>query len=110
MAGNRDERFVKTISRVAETTGEVVSDGDEVIAPLVTVVTPCHDAAAFIGETIAAVREQTYPAVEHVVVDDASSDGSWEVIRRAAEHRPGPLRAHRLERNCGGSAARNIGA
>jgi beta-1,4-mannosyltransferase len=75
-------------------------------APLVTVVTPCHDAAPFIAETIASVAGQTHGAIEHIVVDDGSTDGSWEVIQRHA----GRVRTVRLTRNRGGSHARNRGA
>ncbi len=78
--------------------------------PLVSVVTPCHDAAPFVGETIASVLAQTHPSVEQVVVDDASADGSWAVIEGFAAARPDRVRALRLERNAGGSAARNRGA
>jgi GT2 family glycosyltransferase len=79
---------------------------DAVTAGLVSVVTPCYNAAAFVGETIESVRAQQYPAVEHIVVDDGSTDDSWEVISRYSGH----VRTVRLERNRGGSHARNVGA
>ncbi len=78
--------------------------------PLVTVVTPCHDAEAFVGETMESVLAQSYPAVEHVVVDDGSRDGSAEVAERFADRWPGRVRAFRLDANRGGSHARNRGA
>lgn len=74
--------------------------------PLVSVVTPCYNAADFIGETIESVRAQTYGAIEHIVVDDASTDLSWEAIGRYS----GVVEAVRMERNGGGSRARNAGA
>ena len=84
----------------AVTRGEGASD----TADLVSVITPCYNAAAFLRETIDSVRSQTHESVEHIVVDDASTDGSWDVMRGYAG-----VRAVRLERNRGGSYARNVG-
>jgi glycosyltransferase involved in cell wall biosynthesis len=78
-------------------------------APLVSVVTPCHNAETFVAETIESVLAQTHPRVEQVVVDDGSSDGSWEVVRRYAALHPGRVRGVRLEGNRGGCHARNRG-
>ncbi|HEU4647596.1 MAG TPA: glycosyltransferase [Gemmatimonadales bacterium] len=82
---------------------------------LVSVITPCYDAAPFVGETIAAVRGQTYAPVEHVVIDDGSSDGSWAVIEAAQAEsvragRGDRMRTVRLAQNGGASHARNVGA
>src|SRR4051794_36118149 len=50
--------------------------------PTITVITPCLDAARTLPETIASVRAQDYPHVEHIVVDGGSSDGSVELLER----------------------------
>ncbi len=73
---------------------------------MVTVVIPCYNAAPFVGETIESVLAQTYANIELIVVDDASRDGSWEVIQSYGEQ----ITALRLEENRGGSYARNRGA
>ena len=79
--------------------------------PLVSVITPCYNAAAFVGETLASVAAQRAPTLEHIVVDDGSTDASWAVITAAAAaHSLGRLRAVRLEANQGGAHARNVGA
>ncbi|HEU4589116.1 MAG TPA: glycosyltransferase, partial [Gemmatimonadales bacterium] len=58
---------------------------------LVSVITPCYNAAPFVGETIASVRAQTYTPVEHVVVDDGSTDGSWAIVATAAAAEEGQV-------------------
>lgn len=49
--------------------------------PLVSVVTVCRDARATIDRTIASVRAQTWPWIEHIVIDGGSRDGTWELIQ-----------------------------
>jgi alpha-1,3-rhamnosyltransferase len=54
---------------------------------LVTVVIPCYNHREYIQATIESVLQQTYPAVQLVVVDDGSTDGSRDVIEAlAARH------------------------
>ena len=71
--------------------------------PLVSVVVPCFNQAHFLGEAIDSALAQTYPRVETVVVDDGSSDNSYEVAGR----RPGVRRLRQA--NSGVAAARNLG-
>jgi glycosyltransferase involved in cell wall biosynthesis len=43
--------------------------------PLVSVITPAHNAARFLGDLLRSVEQQDYPRIEHIVIDDGSSDG-----------------------------------
>jgi glycosyltransferase involved in cell wall biosynthesis len=72
----------------------------------VSIVTPCYNAAEFVAQTIESVTAQAYGDIEHIVVDDASTDASWAVI----EHVGNRIQAVRQPRNAGGAAARNHGA
>lgn len=50
-------------------------------SPLVTIVTPTRNRADLLRWTLASVRAQTYPNLEHIVIDGASTDGSKELLR-----------------------------
>jgi glycosyltransferase involved in cell wall biosynthesis len=51
--------------------------------PTITIVTPAYNAAGTIGDTIASVRDQDYPGLEHIVVDGGSTDGTLDILRDA---------------------------
>ena len=49
--------------------------------PGVTVLIPAYNEAASVSDTITSLLAQTVPAVEIIVIDDCSSDGTGEVAR-----------------------------
>lgn len=49
--------------------------------PLVTIVTPTFNQAAYIRETIESVIEQRYSNLEYIVIDDGSTDDTPEILR-----------------------------
>lgn len=50
--------------------------------PGVTVLVPAYNEAETVGDTLASLMAQTVPAIEIIVIDDGSTDGTSEVARR----------------------------
>ena len=50
--------------------------------PLVSVITVTRNSARYIEETIQSVLAQDYPAIEHIVVDGASTDDTVAILKR----------------------------
>jgi len=53
--------------------------------PLVTVYTPSYNTGDFLRETYQSLKEQTYSNWEWVVVDDYSSDQTWDRLQQIAK-------------------------
>jgi glycosyltransferase involved in cell wall biosynthesis len=53
--------------------------------PLVSILTPSFDQGRFLPDCLASVARQTYPRVEHVVMDGGSTDGSLDVLAGAGD-------------------------
>ncbi|MDQ1038267.1 CDP-glycerol glycerophosphotransferase [Streptomyces sp. V3I8] len=78
--------------------------------PDVSVVVIVYNDEARLATAVRSVLEQTLRNVEVVIVDDRSTDGSYEVACGLAARHPGRVRAHRLDENSGGCGApRNHG-
>lgn len=57
-------------------------------APRVSVLVPCYNYAGYVAEAIESILGQSMPATDReiIVVDDASRDDSWTVIRGFERH------------------------
>jgi glycosyltransferase involved in cell wall biosynthesis len=73
----------------------------------VDIIIPVYNRATLVREAIeSALRAAPDVPVEVIVVDDASTDGTWDFLRGLDDPR---VRPFRMERNSGQSAARNRG-
>ena len=58
---------------------------DESSRPKITVVTVTYNAEQTLERTLQSVASQTYPHVEHLIVDGLSNDGTLSLIQEYAE-------------------------
>lgn len=79
--------------------------------PEVSVVVPFLNARAFLEESIASVRAQTYSSWELLLVDDGSDDGGTDIARAHAARDPDRVRylEHPGHQRRGISASLNLG-
>ena len=57
-----------------------MSKSEETPTPLVSVVTPSYNSLPYLQDTIASVQNQDYPAIEHIIIDGDSADGTKEFL------------------------------
>ena len=75
--------------------------------PTVSIVIPCYNGEATIGETLQSIQQQAFQDWEAIAVNDGSTDGSADLIR---QHQVSDSRIQLIEQeNQGPSAARNLG-
>ncbi len=67
-------------------------------SPLVSIVIPLFNTKDYIAETIESVLKQSYKNIELIVVDDCSTDGSYELVEDFSK-RDSRVKLIRLEQN-----------
>ena len=75
--------------------------------PLVSIIIPTYNRRGWIGECLDSVKEQTYPHIETLVIDDCSTDGTVEWLRESPNYTFAQV--HVQLQNGGASVARNTG-
>lgn len=73
----------------------------------VAIVIPVHNRQTHIAKAIAAALDQSHPDCVTIVIDDGSSDATWQEMARFAAHPRVALL--RMARNLGTGPAKNIG-
>jgi glycosyltransferase involved in cell wall biosynthesis len=54
--------------------------------PLVSIITPSFNKGEYIEETISSVQNQSYPNIEHIIIDGGSSDQTLEILKSHENH------------------------
>jgi len=79
--------------------------------PLISVIMPVYNRSAYVAQAIESILSQTYNHFELLIIDDCSTDKSWNIIARYQKRHPFLIKAFRLKKNLGGggSGAINFG-
>ena len=76
--------------------------------PLITVIMPAFNAERSVEMAARSILDQTWKNIELVIIDDASSDGTWEKLQMIA-HQDDRVRVLRNSVNVGPYVTKNIG-
>lgn len=74
--------------------------------PLVSILIPVYNAENYIVETLEKSLAQQYSNVEIILIDDGSTDKSWDIIEKYKQLYPSKIRAYK-QNNLGACSARN---
>lgn len=73
----------------------------------VSIITPVYNSARFLKDTADSVINQTYPDWEWILVDDCSTDNSWDIMNQLSEDEA-RIRIFRNEKNLKSGLTRNF--
>lgn len=82
---------------------------NSVVSGAVSVIIPSYNRIRFIEEAVRSACLQSYSPLEVVVVDDGSTDGSYELLSKLSDELKFTLLSHADRANKGQSAAINLG-
>lgn len=74
---------------------------------LVSIITPIYNSSKYIAEAITSVQQQTYTDWEHIIIDDASTDCSAEIVEGFAA-KDSRIRFYKHSENKGAAFCRNF--
>jgi len=76
------------------------------VQPIISVVMPVYNAELFLKDAIDSILNQTYANFEFIIIDDFSTDNSWDIIKSYSDVR---IVTIRNDVNLGNYPSRNIG-
>ena len=78
------------------------------MAELISIIIPIYNKQRFIRKCLQSVLNQTYPNTEVIIIDDCSTDNSYEICKQAAET-DSKIRLNQNRENIGHLRTRYIG-
>ncbi len=91
---------------LSENYQDVIKSRFDLQRNLVSIITPLYNSEKYIAKTIESVLHQTYQNFEMIIVDDVSSDNSYQIVEEYAKKDP-RIKLYKLSKNGGSSKARN---
>lgn len=73
----------------------------------VSIIVPTHNRVEKLKRALDSILKQTYSEIEVIVVDDGSTDSTWDVLKKYQEKDKRIIAIH--QENKGASVARNVG-
>lgn len=83
-------------------------ENEEIKNELVSIITPSYNSKRFIKETYESVMKQSYTNWEWLIIDDCSTDDSFEFVKELVKDNSN-IHVFKTEVNGGTAVARNIG-
>lgn len=75
----------------------------------VSIIVPVHNGEKFLRRCLNSLVEQTLKDIEIIVIDDGSSDSTWNLIIEYQDKYQGKIRGYRNKINIGTGSTRNVG-
>ena len=75
----------------------------------ISIIVPTYNCDDTIKECLFSLLNQEYQEYEIVVVDDASSDNTFEIAKRLSLNHPEKIKLYRMEQNSGAPCCMNLG-
>ncbi len=75
--------------------------------PLISVIMPVYNAGNFLVDSIESILKQTYDNFEFIIVDDGSTDNSWQIIKDYAKE-DSRIKSFKNKKNLGVSVTSNF--
>ncbi|QSE98406.1 glycosyltransferase family 2 protein [Fulvivirga lutea] len=106
MDKNIEESLIEAINRLENlnsTSSHLIEIKNE---PLISVIMTTYNVENYVLESIQSILSQTYKNLELIIVDDASSDNTVEIIKELNDPR---IQLYRNKVNCGTYYSKNFG-
>lgn len=79
------------------------------VSPLVSVIVTCHNSEETLEACVESLISQTWPNLEILICDDASSDSTWSIVKKLKARYRKTIKSIRFEHNVGTYIAKSQG-